>query len=264
MTWPDGVPVLTDGRVILRAHRREDLEGVYEQCTDPETQRWTSVPVPYSRDDAAEFIAGRRDAWESGRRWSFAIETDGGSGPSRFGGSISVGSEQRGVGEIAFGAHPAVRGKGVMTTAVRLISDWAFGVADLRVIVWQATEGNAASLRVAWKAGFTIEGTTRAMPTQRGEPRDGWRGTLLASDSREPKTRWLEPVVLEDDRVRLRKLCYDDQQRFLETTNDPQTLHWLGNIGFPRDAGAFLRHHHTRGLGAHWVGGRVGDRRPRR
>lgn len=248
-TFPDGVPVLTDGRVTLRAHRAEDLEGMYEQCIDPETQRWTSVPSPYTRDDAAQFLARRAEVWESATASSFAVEADGGAGPSRFAGSIGIHNVGSGIGTIGFGAHPGVRGRGVMTAAVRLIVSWALDVQGLSTIVWEAIEGNTGSLRVAWKSGFTFEGPTRGRLPHQGQLVDGWRGTLLATDSRSPTSRWLEPVVLEDDRVRLRAIRRDDEQRYLETNNDPESLRWLGTIPFPRDAASFRRHFARRLVG---------------
>ena len=59
MRFPDDVPVLTDGIVTLRAPPLADVGGVLEQCTDPVSQRWTTVPVPYTREDAQRFV--RRD-----------------------------------------------------------------------------------------------------------------------------------------------------------------------------------------------------------
>ena len=47
------VPTLTDGAVTLRAHAAADLQRSWEQCQDPESIRWTTVPVPYSHADAA-------------------------------------------------------------------------------------------------------------------------------------------------------------------------------------------------------------------
>ena len=250
MTFPDVVPVLTDGRVALRAHRPDDLEAMHEQCTDPDTQRWTSVPAAYSRADAAAFLASRADGWEIGSGWSFAVEAPDGLGPSRFSGSIGIRLLGPGLGEIGFGMHPDVRGRGVTTAAVRLLLDWAFTVQGLQTMLWQAIEGNDASLRVAWKTGFTFEGRTRAHVPQRGQQVDGWRGTLAAGDSREPKTRWLDAVTLTDGHVRLRELRLGDEQRYLETINDPESQRWLGTIPFPRDPAGFGRYYARRCLGS--------------
>lgn len=250
MRYPGDVPVLTDGRVALRAHRPDDLEAMYEQCIDTDTRRWTSVPVPYSRADATEFLASRAEVWEGGSGWSFAVESPKGVGPSRFSGSIGIRHLGSGLGEIGFGAHPDVRGHGVVTAAVELILAWAFDVQGLHTVVWEAIEGNDASLRVAWKTGFTFEGRTRGRKPQHGELVDGWRGTLTASDSREPKTRWLAAVALTDGRVRLRELRLGDEQRYLETINDPGSQRWLGTIPFPRDSAGFARYYARRCLGS--------------
>ncbi len=249
MTYPDDVPVLSDGQVTLRAHRQDDLDGIVEQCNDPDMQLFTAIPVPYSREDAKGFLAGRKEPWENDEVWAFAIEAVGGAGASRFAGSINVRNSGSGWGEIGFGAHPGVCGRGVMTTAVRLITDWAFKDQGLKAISWEAYEGNAASLKVAWKNGFTFEGTTRARLSRRGEPMNAWRASLLATDSREPKTRWLDPVVLEDDKVRLRPVRIDDEQGFLETSNDAESMVWLATIPFARDPAAFRRHLASRAVG---------------
>lgn len=250
MRFPDDVPRLTDRGVGLRAATREDVEGVYEQCNDPLSQLFTTVPIPYSREDAMEFVAGWASKWQDGSDWGFAIEADEGSGPGRFGGSISIRNHGGGIGEIAFGAHPGIRGKGVMTRAVKLICDWAFQVQKLHTITWAANAGNFASWRVAWKNGFTFEGASRAALPQRGMALDGWRGSLLASDSREPKTRWLEPVRLAGERVVLRPLQRKDETRLIDATTDPETMQWLGTFPFPRTSEAFAPYLLNRELAA--------------
>lgn len=239
MRFPTDVPVLTDGRVTLRAHRLADLEGMYEQCVDPETQRWTSVPALYTREHAEQFLASRAEVWESATAWSFAVETDGGAGPSRFAGSIGVRNHGGGLGEIGFGLHPVARGRGVATAAVRLILDWAFEVQQARTIVWKAPVGNVASRRVAWRTGFTFEGLSRASLFRRGQLVDAWRATVLSTDSRDPKTRWLDPVVMHGDHILLRGPSPADEQRYVETTTDPASLRWLGTIAMPRDIETF-------------------------
>jgi RimJ/RimL family protein N-acetyltransferase len=240
--FPEDVPVLTDGTVTLRAHVTDDLPGIYEQCTDPATQQFTSVPFPYARDDARLFVESRRQAWADGTGWSFAIESPWGTAASGFSGSIDLHDQGSGVSDIGFGAHPDARGHGVVSRAITLLADWAFGEQQVRTIVWRAYEGNVASRRVAWKTGFSFEGRTRGTIPQRQTLRDGWVATLLSTDTREPKTRWLDPVTVEGERVRLRELRLGDERRYLETNNDPESLRWLGTIPFPRDSDHFRRH----------------------
>ncbi len=241
MRFPDDVPVLSDGRVTLRAHGPEDVEGVFEQCNDPLSQDYTPIPVPYTRDDAAAFVSSRGQAWATGESWSFAMEPHEGVGARRFAGSVGIGLQAPGIGEIGFSTHPAARGRGLTTAAVRLIVDWAFAVHGLQTIVWRTVPGNIASWRVAWHNGFTFEATTRGTLPRRGEALDGWLATLLASDSREPKTRWLRHPVLTDGHVVLRPVQHEDEARYLETVHDPDSDLWLADIPLSRDPAAFRR-----------------------
>ena len=65
MHLPPYAPTLTDGVVTLRAHREGDVEGTVAQCNDPESIRWTTVPVPYETRHAQRVdprAGGRVDA----------------------------------------------------------------------------------------------------------------------------------------------------------------------------------------------------------
>src|SRR3712207_8315743 len=42
---PRTVPTLSADGVTLRAHRREDAGAVLEQCRDPLSRQWTTVPL---------------------------------------------------------------------------------------------------------------------------------------------------------------------------------------------------------------------------
>lgn len=71
--------------------------------------------------------------------------------------------------------------------------DHAFDPAglDLIRVGWEAYLGNWPSRRVAWRAGFRIEGAVRLHAVQReGLRRDAWIGTLLRGDPREPNEPW--------------------------------------------------------------------------
>jgi RimJ/RimL family protein N-acetyltransferase len=250
MRFPDDVPTLTAGPVTLRAHRSDDVPGVYEQCIDPISQRWTTVPMNYTREDATAFVARRGEMWEQDRDWGFAIEAPGGGGPTSFGGTISLEPKGSGIAEIAFGTHPGVRGRGIMTTAARLILDWGFTAQGLQTVLWQCNAGNYGSWRVAWKNGFTFEGRSREALPQRGKALDAWHATLLAADSREPKTDWMRTARLEANGLVVRDVAETDEKRYLETTTDRESMTWLGAIPMPRTAGAFQRVYRDRLLQA--------------
>lgn len=217
------VPTLTDGEVLLRAHRPDDVQGCLEQSLDPESQRWTTVPVPYRRADAEHFLTQVvPSGWADDSEWAFALEAEG-----RYAGTVSLRNLGGGRAEIAYGAHPWARGRGYVERGLRLLLDWGFGVRDVRTVIWWAHVGNWASRRLAWRLGFTVEGTVRDWQAQRGGLRTSWVGTLLREDPRGPRTSWLANPVVEGDGVRLRPFTGVDVPRVVEGLGDRDTQHWL-------------------------------------
>jgi RimJ/RimL family protein N-acetyltransferase len=63
--------------------------------------------------------------------------------------------------EVGYWSAPWVRGRGVTTTAVRLLASWALTDQGLERVELLAATGNEASSRVADKAGFQREGIAR-------------------------------------------------------------------------------------------------------
>lgn len=232
-------PTLTDGTVTLRAHRDDDVLRAWEQVVDADSLRWTTAPVGLTIADEMEFIARQPRRWQSDEEWSFAVEYDG-----RYGGTISLRNEGDRRAEVAFGAHPDVRGvkvegpdgrRSVMERAVRLLLEWGFAEKDLQTVVWWANRGNWASRKLAWRLGFSFDGTVRRWLPQHGELQDGWVGTLRHDEPRAPRSPWLDVPVVAGDGVVLRPFRRDDAARLVEGSADPQTQHWLAFL--PRDPG---------------------------
>lgn len=230
---------MSDGVVMLRAHREDDIPRLVEQCRDPQMQAWTQVPVPYDEQDAVEFVTRLVPQWwADGVDWASAVEVGG-----RFGGTVSLRDEGDGRLEVAFGAHPDVRGTGAMERALRLLLAWGFEERGARTVVWRAFVGNWGSRRLAWRLGFRMEGTLRQYLPHRGELRDAWVGTLLKGDPRDPQGTWLDVPVLDGDGFRLRPVREDDAARIQEGTAEPETGRWLGHKPTPftlEDAHAFV------------------------
>lgn len=226
-------PTLTDapvdGRsVTIRGHLSSDAQGSFEQCQDPASQAWTTVPIPYSMDDARAFVGEiMPQGWAFDTEWGFAVEYDG-----RYAGTVSLRNEGQGRAEIAYGSHPWVRGTGVMERALRLLLDWGFAERDLRTVIWWAHVGNWASRRLAWKLGFTVEGKVRRWQPQRGDLIDSWVGSLLRDDPRAPRSTWLDCPVLGDGALRLRPMADSDAPRIAEAATDERTQEWLALL-FP-------------------------------
>lgn len=260
MRFPEGVPTLTDGRVTLRAHTAGDVRGTWEQCQDPVSQRWTTVPVPYSMADAREFVEGIVPrGWRQDADYAFVVEAADADGRPRFSGSVSLRAQGSGRYEIAYGSHPWCRGTGVMEAALRLLLRWGFEDLGARMVVWWANKGNWASRKLAWRLGFTVDGTVRSWLPQRGELLDGWVGTLLRDEPVQPRSAWYDAPVIHGDRVVLRPLRDSDAARIHEAGVESRMQHWFGSLSSPytlEDAKAFLetrREQHASGLGLSWA-----------
>jgi RimJ/RimL family protein N-acetyltransferase len=243
------VPTLVDGtddlRVTLRAHREDDVQGVYEQGTDPVSQAWTTVPVPYPLDSAKRFVREvMPGGWQLDQEWGFAVDVGG-----RFAGTVSLRDRLESRAEVAYGSHPWVRGTGVMERALRLLLGWGFEERGLETVLWLANRGNYASRKLAWRLGFAVEGTLRSWLPQRGELLDAWVGTLLATDERTPRHRWIDVPTIESARrpVRLRGARADDAARVVEGCRDEQTSYWLGGLPHPYPDGAAATYLRTLG-----------------
>jgi RimJ/RimL family protein N-acetyltransferase len=179
---PGPQPQLTDGVVRLRGYTAADLDAVVASCSDPLTQRWTSVPSPYRPEDAEFFVcefAPRQ--WNNGTGVVWAVT---GHDDDTYAGSMDLRISRNDPARANVGFHcaPWARGRGWTAAALRLACGWGFDKLGLARIEWYAFAGNDASRRVAEKAGFVFEGVQRARLLQRGQRRDAWVASLVPSD----------------------------------------------------------------------------------
>ncbi|HET6153925.1 MAG TPA: GNAT family N-acetyltransferase [Marmoricola sp.] len=258
------VPTLTDSVVTLRAHHDDDIPRCIEQSNDEASRRWTRVPVPYTRDDAARFVRhAMPGGWVTGAEWGFAVEAVDDDGNRQYAGTVSLRPQLPGEGdgraEIAYGAHPWARGRGIFERALGLLLDWGFAEQGLQMVFWQAHVGNWASRKLAWRLGFSFDGAARDWVVHRGELVDGWFGTLLRDDVRLPRNAWHVPPVLRSERAVLRPMRDDDLPQLVEGCSDEQTSFWIASIPVPfaeSDAAAFMaerRDAMARGTVVHWT-----------
>ena len=175
-----GETVLTGPTVTLRRWRPSDTDDVLRICQDPEIQRWTMVPVPYTRADAAHFTGELSDSgWDGGEAASFAV-VDRASG--RLAGAISALAFHDGVAEIGYWAAPELRGGGRTTEALRLVTEWCFAERDCARVEVTAEVDNVASRRVAESAGFLLEGIVRQRSVLKGRRIDSALYSRLPTD----------------------------------------------------------------------------------
>ncbi len=74
--------------------------------------------------------------------------------------------------ELGYTVTPAARGRGAATWAVRALTEWAVRELDPLRIQLQISADNAASKRVAERAGYVYEGTLRSVHFKQGTRQD--------------------------------------------------------------------------------------------
>ena len=174
-----------------------DVDRIYEYCQDEQIAQWTSVPAPYRIEDATSFVSevcpgGWEDPISTERTWG--IRVTGPNGQPYLAGSVGLRPDGPGSVEIGYLLAPDCRGLGYGVAAVGAVVEHALSPNGLgmRRVLWQAYVGNWPSRVLAVRCGFTIEGTIRSHAMVRGEAKDMWVGTILASDLENRAERWAQ------------------------------------------------------------------------
>jgi len=173
------------------------MDRIYEYCQDPEIQRWTCVPVPYRMEDAAVFAVefcskGWVEPMTHERVWGIRVPSVDNAG--YLAGSVALRPDGTGAVEIGYALAPECRGQGYGMAAVSAVVDHALNPdgLNMRRVLWRAYVGNWPSRVLAVRCGFTIEGTIRSEAVLRGEAKDMWVGTILATDLADRPDMWAQ------------------------------------------------------------------------
>lgn len=151
--------------LTLRPPTPQDADALVIACQDPEIPRWTSVPSPYTRAHALEWIARELPgvepylAFEDGELvGSFSL----------FG--IDVAARYA---ELGYWVAAAARGRGVATRGVEWLRARGaeLGLTTFELLVH---EDNAGSRGVARRAGFEDTGERRPAPRVVPETAPEW------------------------------------------------------------------------------------------
>jgi len=176
---------LRDGDLVLRPWAEEDVPALVAACNDREIARWIPViPSPYTAEDARAFIGGQSRAVPEYTvpEHSFAVTIDG-----VLAGAIGMSVNSMNYrGRIGYWVGASVRGRGVCTRALRLLSRFALDELELQRLDLITDPDNVASQRVAEKVGFQREGVLRAhLRHPDGRIRDSVMFSLLPGELRE-------------------------------------------------------------------------------
>jgi RimJ/RimL family protein N-acetyltransferase len=152
--WPAS-PYPTDGVVLLRPAGPDDTAALVE-AEDAVAAGFGFTGEPPDPAAYADRMARSGLDWLVGAIARFAL-VDVSTGATA--GSIDLrrsGPPQ--VGGVGYTVHPAFRGRGYTARALRLLSAWAFGVADFARLELGAKADNVASQRAAASGGFQPDG----------------------------------------------------------------------------------------------------------
>ena len=153
------LPVLSDGRVLLRAAEDGDLPAIEEGIQDPDVIRWIGPTDGSARD----VLAKNAERWAAGSPTLSICEPDRTCMGSIW---LNLSATDRSTASIGYWLLPVARGRGLATSAVRLLAAWAvrdFGIEHLRITT---APDNPRSQRVAERSGF------RRVSPPKGEPPD--------------------------------------------------------------------------------------------
>jgi RimJ/RimL family protein N-acetyltransferase len=166
---------LADGDVVLRPFVDADVPAIVAACQDPEIPRWTSVPSPYTEEDARRFVAGASNVH------SFAVV---GAGDDELLGCVGYQLLNHSRATFGYWVAREARGRGVASRALRLLSRFALREHRLARVQLIVEPDNVSSIRVAENAGFQREALLRSYIELHGRRRDVYLYALLAEDVR--------------------------------------------------------------------------------
>jgi RimJ/RimL family protein N-acetyltransferase len=155
------VTELETARLLLRSWREEDLDPYARICADPEVMRYLSGTM--TRDEAAQQMDRLMRHWEERGFGVWAVE---GKSSGAFVGFIGLlyheeWPEGEHKTEVGWRLDRSFWGRGLATEGARASLKYGFEALRLERVISIIHPKNAASSRVAEKAGLTLRGETR-------------------------------------------------------------------------------------------------------
>lgn len=178
---------LTDGRILIRPLRLDDVDAVYGAVRESieEVARWLPWCHPnYSRDETVAFINSLENPSSAEEVYSFAI-TDAQTGGFLGGVGLNQINRVHQMANLGYWVRTSRTARGVASAAVRLMASFAFRHLNLQRLEIVVATTNHASQRVAHKAGATREGVLRKRLLIHDQPHDAVLYSLLAKDIEE-------------------------------------------------------------------------------
>lgn len=175
-TFPD-ISISTE-RLVLRPFEEADVSAYAEMMNDETVTAWTSVPQPYTEDDARDWITRLAPAERTeGRGIALAVTE---FLTQRLVGVVQLRDTDWRVrsSELNYVVAPWARGEGYASEAALATAQWLFNDQRFERIELRTAADNTAAQQVAQKIGCISEGVLRgawiARTRNGGNPFGGW------------------------------------------------------------------------------------------
>jgi RimJ/RimL family protein N-acetyltransferase len=170
-----------DDEIRIRMRSDADIPAIVAAVQDPEIPRWTRVPYEYDEETAREWKEHAEADQREGRGLHLLIVDAHDDTLLGSIGIVAIDWEESSC-DIGYWAVAEHRGRGIIPRAVRLFCRWIFDELPMERITISADPENAASRRVAEKAGFTFEGVLRSFYVNKGRRHDAASYSLLRGE----------------------------------------------------------------------------------
>lgn len=158
------VPPLTytDATVTIRRPSTDDLDADLEAKDDAqmdwlwrpgERQSWEAMTSEEQRAHALLGLRANHRAFGTGPKWTFAVDTANAACVAHVDCDLANEHVPPGEANVSYSSHPAHRGRGYVSSAVRLLTQFLADHTGARLAHLVVDEGNVASSRVAAAVG---------------------------------------------------------------------------------------------------------------
>ena len=151
----------------MRPTLESDVPAIYEACQDPLIPRFTTVPINYTMSHALDYFQRIPASIELQREIPFVIEFGVGD-EKEFAGVISLHtiSIDNHRAEIGYWMCEQMRGKGIATAAVKILTGYGLDALGFKRIEAAVDLENTWSQKLLISAGYEREGVLRQRVTR--------------------------------------------------------------------------------------------------
>jgi len=144
--------IIKSKKFILRPYRKGDEESLRENINDKEIYRYTcNIPHPYLKKDAKEWI--NKNTKPNKKEVNFAVDING-----KVVGCIGFRNIEKHKAEIGYWLGKKYWGKGIVSEALKHVSNFGFKNLKLKRIYAPIFVANKRSRRVLEKNKYKFEG----------------------------------------------------------------------------------------------------------